>query len=75
MDIPSLGRILLVVGVVILIIGGLFVLFGNSLNGFPGTIRVEAQGVSCIVPILASIILSIVGTIVLNLVIRLINKP
>lgn len=66
---------MLVVGAVILIIGGLIVLFGNSLGGFPGTIKVEAQGFSCIVPILVSIILSIVLTVVVNIVIRMINKP
>lgn len=75
MDIPSLGRILLIVGVAILVVGGLMVLFGNALNNFPGTIRIQTSGFSCIVPILASIILSIVLTVVLNVVIRFINKP
>jgi len=75
MDAQALGRILLVVGVIVVVVGLLLVLFGNFFNNFPGTIQVQAQGISCIVPILASIILSIVGTIVLNIVIRLINKP
>ncbi len=75
MDISSLGKILLAVAAVIAIVGVILLVFGDSLNGFPGTIRVEGQGFSCIVPILASIILSIVGTIVLNLIIRWINRP
>ena len=75
MDYQSLGKILLVVGVVILVIGGLLVLFGRTFDGFPGTLRVEGQGFSCVVPILASIMLSIVLTVVLNIVIRLINRP
>ena len=75
MDYQSLGKILLVVGIVIVVIGGLLVLFGRSFGGFPGTLRIEGQGFSCVVPILASILLSIVLTIVLNLVIRLINRP
>ena len=66
---------MLILGVVILIIGGIFVLFGRSFNNFPGTIRIEGQGFSCIIPILASIILSIVLTIVLNVIVRLINRP
>ncbi len=66
---------MLILGVVILIIGGILVLFGRSFNGFPGTIRVEGQGFSCMIPILASIILSIVLTVVLNIIVRLINRP
>ena len=38
MDFSSLGRILLVVGVIVVILGALLLFFGNSLNGFPGTI-------------------------------------
>ncbi len=75
MDYQSLGKILLAVGIVIVVIGGVFLLFGRSLNGFPGTLRIEGQGFSCVVPILASILLSIVLTIVLNVVARLINRP
>lgn len=75
MDYQSLGKILLVVGVFIVAIGGLLVLFGRSFDGFPGTLLIEGQGFSCVVPILASILLSIVLTVVLNLVIRLINRP
>lgn len=75
MDAQTIGRILLVVGVVVVIIGGVLVLFGRAFDNFPGTIRIEGQGFSCIVPILASILLSIIGTIVLNVIIRLINRP
>ncbi len=75
MDLPSLGRILLVVGVVIVIVGGVLMLFGRSFDSFPGTLRLQGQGFSCAIPILASIILSIVLTIVLNVIVRLINRP
>lgn len=75
MDYQSLGKILLAVGIVIVVAGGLLVLFGRTFDGFPGTLRFEGQGFSCVVPILASILLSIVLTVVLNVVIRLINRP
>jgi hypothetical protein len=75
MDIQSLGKILLAVAALVAIVGVTLLLFGDRLNGFPGTLRVEGQGFTCIVPILASILLSIVGTIVLNLIIRWINRP
>ena len=74
MDMQSLGRILLVVGAVIIVLGGLLLLFGRDGN-LPGTIRVEGQGFSCAIPILVSIILSIVLTVVLNIVARWINRP
>jgi hypothetical protein len=75
MDAQTVGRILLVVGIVIVIIGGLLLLFGRTFDGFPGTLRIEGQGFSCVVPILASIFLSIVLTVVLNVIVRLINRP
>jgi uncharacterized membrane-anchored protein YitT (DUF2179 family) len=75
MDAQTIGRILLVVGVMVVIIGSVLVLFGRTFDNFPSTIRIEGQGFSCVVPILASILLSIVGTIVLNVIIRLINRP
>lgn len=75
MDAQMLGRILLVVGVAILIIGGILVLFGRTFDGFPGTIRIEGSGFSCVIPVLASILLSVILTVVLNLIVRFINRP
>ena len=77
MDFHSAGRLLLIVGAIIVVLGLALMLFGRTgfLSNFPGTLRVEGQGFSCVVPILASIILSVVLTIVLNIIIRLINRP
>lgn len=75
MDMQSLGKILLAVAALIAIVGVVLLLFGDRLNGFPGTLRIESGGFTCIVPVLASILLSVVGTIVLNLIIRWINRP
>ena len=79
-DLQSIGRILLIVGVVIAIIGGLLLLAGrlpflSNLGSLPGDIRVEGQGFSCFVPIVSMILLSIVLTVVLNIIIRFINRP
>lgn len=78
MDMQQVGRLLLILGIGIAVVGGLFVLLGGQewvRRLFEaGTLRAEGGGVTCIVPILGSIILSIFGTIVLNIIIRLINK-
>jgi hypothetical protein len=43
------------------------------MTDLPGTIRWQGNGVTCVFPILASIVLSIVLTVVLNLLARLLK--
>jgi len=43
------------------------------LNQLPGTLRIEGQGFTCFFPVVAMIFLSVVLTVVLNIVIRLMN--
>jgi uncharacterized membrane-anchored protein len=62
---------LLLLGLSLAIVGGIMLLLGRSgISTLPGDIRVQSQGWGCYVPIVASIILSIALTIVLNLLIR-----
>lgn len=77
----SLGRLLLIIGIGIALMGLLFTVAGripglNRLGNLPGDIRYTSPSGSfgCFVPIVSSMILSIVLTVVLNLVIRLLNK-
>jgi hypothetical protein len=56
-------------GIVIWLLGRL-PFFGN----LPGDIRIQTQNVSCFIPIVSMIILSIIATIVLNIIIRIANK-
>jgi hypothetical protein len=77
MNYDSLGRLLLVLGVSIALLGGLVFLLGRFLPGlsqFPGTIKIQTSGMTCIIPLLASIVLSILLTVLLNLVVRFLNK-
>ncbi len=68
----GLGRILLLLGITLAIVGGIMVAIGRTgLTSLPGDIRIQSQGWGCYVPILGSIILSIILTIVLNLLLRL----
>jgi hypothetical protein len=77
MNYDNLGRLLLVLGVSIALLGGLIYLLGRffpGLSGFPGTIKIQTSSMTCLIPLLASIVLSIILTVVLNLVIRFLNK-
>jgi hypothetical protein len=71
-----LGRLLIVVGAVLLLLGLLVVLAGRLpwLGRLPGDIRIERDGFSCMVPVATSLILSLLLTIVLNVVIRLFRR-
>jgi len=80
MDLNSLGRIVLVIGIVLAVLGGLLMLlaripFFSNLGSLPGDIRIEGQGFSCFIPIVSMILISVVLTIVLNIIVRLINRP
>jgi hypothetical protein len=72
----AVGRWLVIAGVVLAVVGGLVWLasrFFPNLSQIPGTIRIQGAGVTCIFPILASIVLSILLTIVLNIIARFIK--
>ena len=64
----DVGRLLLVFGVLLVVIGGALVLFGRF--HLPGDLTFRSGNVTVYVPIATSIILSIVLTVVLNLVFR-----
>jgi hypothetical protein len=69
----SLGKWLVVVGVILLVAGLLIWLAGRipGLKQLPGTLQINLGGLTCIIPLLASIILSILLTLALNFIIRL----
>ncbi len=68
---PDLGRLLIVVGIILLVLGGLFVILpkvGVSLGRLPGDIRFDSGQTTCLIPIATSILLSVILTILLNLI-------
>jgi hypothetical protein len=77
---PSLeimGRWMVAAGIGLVLLGGLAWLAGHFLpagKDFPGTIRIQGAGFTCIFPLLASIVISILLTIVLNLLARFMNR-
>ena len=77
MDLSSLGKVIVALGVTLVVIGGLVWVLGRTglpLGNLPGDIRIEGEKVSCYAPIVTMIILSVVLTVVLNIVIRLLNR-
>ncbi len=80
MDLQAIGRVMVIGGIVLAVIGGLLMLLGQlpifgNLGKLPGDIRIEGQGFTCLIPIASMILLSVILTIVLNIIVRLINRP
>lgn len=69
-------KLLIVLGISITLVGVLWLgwtrVFGST--QMPGTFVFQGENMTCVVPILGSIILSIILTIVLNIVLRAMNK-
>ena len=77
MDLNTVGRWIALLGAVMLLVGGGLILMdkiGIKLGQLPGDIRIETETFTCVFPILTSILISLVLTIGLNLLIRLLNK-
>ena len=68
---PEIGRLVLVVGIVLVVIGGLAA-FGIRLpfGRLPGDIAIEGERGGVYIPIVTMIILSVVLTILANLFLR-----
>ena len=76
MTFDEIGKLLLILGGFIALVGALFLLGGKFfpwLGHLPGDISFRRGNVSVYFPIATSIILSIVLTVVLNLLIRLLK--
>jgi hypothetical protein len=74
-QLDSLGRWLMIIGLTIVALGALLFLLGklpflNRLGHLPGDLRFEdpQRGLSCAIPIVSSLLLSLLLTIILNVV-------
>jgi hypothetical protein len=72
----DLGRFIALAGAVLLVIGGAIWLAGKApwLGNLPGDIRIQRENVSCFFPLATMILVSVVLTIVVNIILRLLNK-
>lgn len=74
MTMDSLARTLMLGGILLFLIGGgvyLATKFGLPLGRLPGDIRIEGENGSFYFPVTTSILVSVVLTIVLNVIMRL----
>lgn len=73
----TLARTLMIAGILIFLVGGgiyLAVKFGIPLGRLPGDIRITRENGGFYFPLTSSILVSVVLTIILNLVIRFWRK-
>jgi uncharacterized membrane protein YidH (DUF202 family) len=63
---PQIGRFLITMGVLLIILGGVVLVLGG-LPRLPGDIYVQRKGFTLYVPLVGSLLLSVVLTILLNL--------
>ncbi|MBM4452271.1 MAG: DUF2905 domain-containing protein [Chloroflexi bacterium] len=72
----GMGKILLIVGGIIILIG-LLLLFGQHIPFFgklPGDIIIKKEGFSFYFPIVTFLILSIILTLIINLILYFLNR-
>ena len=72
----AIGRLLLILGGVLALIGGLIWLLARVgfLGQLPGDVRIERPGFTCLIPLASSIVLSILLTIIINIIVRILNR-
>ena len=67
MALEPIARLLMIAGIVLFVVGGLVFLvsrLGINLFQLPGDIRIQSNTMTCIIPLVSSILLSIVLTVI-----------
>ena len=72
----SFGKILITIGLVILLIGIIVLFFERffPLGKLPGDIRIERDGLKIYIPIVSAILVSLILTILLNIIFFIFKK-
>ena len=73
----NIGRLLMIGGILLFVVGGLVFLaskFGIPFGRLPGDIRINGEHGSFYFPLASSILISIVLTIIINLLARFLKK-
>jgi hypothetical protein len=72
-----LARWLIILGLILVVVGGMIYVLarlGLPLGHLPGDIRIQTENFTCIFPLTTMIIVSVLLTILLNVIIRLLNR-
>ena len=72
----DLGRLLILFGALIVVIGLVFLLAGRFpfLGHLPGDIQFQTDGVSCFVPLATSLVLSILLSVLLTIILNVLQR-
>jgi len=76
-DLTALARWLMIFGLVLAGVGGLIWLLGRTglpIGRLPGDLRIETGSITCLVPLATSIVISVILTIALNLIARVLGR-
>ena len=77
MDLTQIARLLAVLGIVLLITAGVFYLFSRSgvpFGKMPGDIQIIRENFSCTIPLVSSLLASVILTLLFNLLISVLKK-
>lgn len=76
-DIANVGRWLVIAGLGLAAVGALLWLLSRTnlpVGQLPGDFRFEVGSVSCFVPLATMVIVSLLATLAINVIIRILNK-
>lgn len=77
MNLESIAKAILIAGLGLITLGGLIWLaarLGLPLGRLPGDIRIQGENFSFYFPVVTGLLISVILTVVVNLIIRLIRK-
>ena len=76
MDLSDLGKWLIIAGLGLAIVGGILWALGRVpfLGNLPGDIRIGQGSFGCFLPFATMLLLSVIATIVLNILLRIFRK-
>lgn len=71
------GRILIILGVILVLAGAIIMFAARSvpwLGNLPGDLRIENDNFSFFLPLTTMILISVIGTLILNIVLRIFRR-
>lgn len=79
MELESLGKVILVLGVGAIILGAILLIMSRvpvlkNFGKLPGDIHFQSGSVTCFAPIVSMCLLSLLATLILNVVARIFTK-
>ncbi len=77
MDLMPLARVMAVFGIVLLVVAGILYFMGRldiPLGSLPGDLKFKRGNFTCAVPLVSSLIISVVLTLILNVILYFFKK-